>query len=643
MDYELGPFRLDAPNAVLLHGSEPLALGRRAVALLQALIEKPGALVSKDVLIEAAWPGQAVEDSNLAVQIAALRRALAKAPGGDRWIETMPRRGYRFVGPVVAKEASSVPAAPLQVAAPPDAQPIGHDEAECRQITAPSGDLVGGGAGDNGAGPEDLHQAVGAFQPSVSEIAGRHSRRGRVIVGLAIAVTLAFVCLLWWPWPASNFFSRAGKPGEQEKGSMPAIAAPTTAAVSPPLVAPPLSIVVLPFTNLSRDPGEQYFVDGITEDLTTDLSRLSDMLVISSNTAFTYRGKWVDTKQIRRELGVRYVLEGSIERSGSEIRANAQLIDAATDTHLWAERFDGDTSDLFALQDEITGRIANTLYLKLTAVEAARPTDHPDALDYIFKGRAALGQPTSKESFAAAIGFFEQALALNPRSVEARSRLAQTLIGRGLDGFSDSQAGDLARADALIVQALAAQPSSLIAHFAKGLLLRARGRPDEAAFEFEDDLASDRNWVGALFQLGWCKWMTGSIDEVIPLAERVIRLDPRDPNIANFYWRIGSVHLLQSHFRDAVLWLERARSANPRIAGIHGALVSAYALEGETERATAELAEARRLAPDKFASLASLRAAGSAGARNYWGAPKIHAMFEATYFAGLRKAGMPEE
>ena len=174
---------------------------------------------------------------------------------------------------------------------------------------------------------------------------------------------------------------------------LPASSVPSATSISQPAVAPRLSIVVLPFANLSNDPEQQYFADGITEDLTTDLSRIADMFVISRNTAFTYRNKPVDTKQIGRELGVRYVLEGSVRRSGNQVRVNAQLIDAETDAHLWAERFDRDTGDLFALQNEITSRIAIALNLELIAAEAARPTEHPDALDYILRGRAALSKP----------------------------------------------------------------------------------------------------------------------------------------------------------------------------------------------------------------------------------------------------------
>src|SRR5262249_27229697 len=153
----------------------------------------------------------------------------------------------------------------------------------------------------------------------------------------------------------------------------------------------------------SNDPEQQYFADGITEDLTTDLSRLADMFVISRNTALAYRNKPIDTKQIGRELGVRYVLEGSVRRSGSRVRITAQLIDADSGAHLWAERFDRDTADLFALQDEVTSRIAIALNVELVGAAAGKPTEHPDALDYILRGRAAGAGPPSRERKAEVI------------------------------------------------------------------------------------------------------------------------------------------------------------------------------------------------------------------------------------------------
>jgi TolB-like protein len=237
--------------------------------------------------------------------------------------------------------------------------------------------------------------------------------------------------------------------------------------VSHPAAAPRLSIVVLPFANMSNDPEQGYFADGITEDLTTDLSRIAGMLVISRNSAFTYKDKPVNAKQIGRELCARYVLEGSVRRSGDQVRVNAQLIDAETDVHVWAERFDGDTGDLFAVQDEITSRIAVALSSELNFAEAARPIDHPDALDYVFRARAAAAQPKTREVYAEAVGLFERALALDPHSVETQSRLASLLAARVLDNMTDIAAADILRAGRLAGQALAASPRSPLAHYAK--------------------------------------------------------------------------------------------------------------------------------------------------------------------------------
>ena len=195
--------------------------------------------------------------------------------------------------------------------------------------------------------------------------------------------------------------------------------------------------------------------------------------MISRNTAFTYKDKRIDTKQVGRELGVRYVPEGSVRRSGSQVRVNAQLIDAATDAHLWAERFDGDTSDLFALQNEITSRIAVALNLELLSAEAARPTERPDVLEYILRGRAGWNRPPSRDRDAEVIRLYERALALDPQSVDAQSWLAAVLAGRVMNGMSDSAAADIKRADGLATQALATSPRSPLAHLAKGQVLAA--------------------------------------------------------------------------------------------------------------------------------------------------------------------------
>jgi len=455
---------------------------------------------------------------------------------------------------------------------------------------------------------------------AVSRSGLRAARRRWLLIGAPAAAAFV-VGIAWWFWPMT-------------KPSPPAVAATTT--IAQPFQAPRLSIVVLPFANIG-DTDQQYFADGITEDLTTDLSRIAGMFVISRNTAFTYKGKGVDTKQIGREVLVRYVLEGSVRRSGNQVRVNAQLIDATTDTHLWAERFDRDTGDLFALQNEITGRIANTLNVQLMTLEAHRLTDQPDVLDYILRGRAAWNSGPTRENFAYSIDMFERALALSPQSVEAQSWLANALATRVVAGQTDTRAADIARAEELTEQALAASPRNILVHYVKGLVLRAQDRCQEAIPEFETVIAVNHNSASAYGMLGWCKFWTGSIDEVIPLEEQAIRLSPRDPFIGILYYRIGVVHLLQSHVEEAIVWLEKARVANPARADLNAWLASAYALRGEAKRAAFELAKARSLSSDdRFSSIARLKAGHSE-------VPKIRALAEATYFSGLRLAGMPEE
>jgi len=403
--------------------------------------------------------------------------------------------------------------------------------------------------------------------------------------------------------------------------------------------APRLSIVVLPFTNLGGEPEQQYFADAVTEDLTTDLSRINDMVVISRNTAFTYRDKPVDTRRIGRELNVRYLLGGSVRRAGNRIRVTTQLIDTETDAHVWAERFDHDSGDLFALQDEVTAKIAVALNLEMVGAEAARPAEHPDAIDYVLRGRAALYdlRGSTPESFARAIALFEQALAADPGSVDARDWLALTLIESVLEQVTDAAAAALERAERLIEEVVALSPRNAHVNYLRGQVLRARNQYGAAIPEYEAAIALNRNWVQAIASLGVCKLFTGAIEEVIPAQERAIRLSPRDPRLPNWYWRIGMVHLLQSRVDDALAWLERARSANPRLAGPHAWLVSAYALKGDMARAAVELAEARRLSGDnRYATIAAHKTAQP------FGAAAIDALAEETFLAGLRRAGVPE-
>jgi TolB-like protein/DNA-binding winged helix-turn-helix (wHTH) protein/Tfp pilus assembly protein PilF len=585
-------FRLDRRG--LFRGDKdavavPVEIGSRALEVLRALVERPGDLLSRHEIMAAAWPGMVIDDNNLTIQIATLRRVLDRDSANGTCIQTVPGRGYRFVAPVTRVE----PATPL----------ASEPSASNRRV------IAGNGQSADPVPPGSTH-IFPQLQPASVQPRLRRSLVAQVIGTLVLAVTAAGGI---WHLPGL----RHSHP------------------------APRLSIVVLPFANIGNDPEQQYFADGITEDVTADLSRLPDMLVISRNTAFTYRNKSVDTKEIGRQLSVRYILDGSVRRSGNQLRVSAQLIETESDAHLWAERFDRDIGDLFALQNEITSRIATALNIELVATEAVRPTDNPDALDYILRGRAAGLRPNSRETYAERVSMFEHALALDPQSAEAESLLAQALAGRVLDGVQGFAAVDIARADELARRALAASPRSPTGHMAKGDVLRAQGRCEEAIGEYEAVLAINRNAAVALHVLADCKLKVGSIEEVIPLEEQAIRLSPRDPRLGHFYFRIGHAHLMQSHVDEAIRWLEKARNLVPELPFVHTLLASAYGLKGDTDRAAAELGKARRLhGGDRLSSIASVKAfpGGYAGH-----VPKVRALLDATYIAGLRQAGMPEE
>ena len=263
--------------------------------------------------------------------------------------------------------------------------------------------------------------------------------------------------------------------GAVQEGQRPATASASSAAQNDgtaqrPFSPPHLSIVVLPFANLSGDPEQDYFVDGVTESLTTDLSRISGSFVIGRHTAFTYKGKAVDLKQIGRELNVRYVLEGSVQRGGNRLRVNVQLVDAETANHLWAERFDKPVADLFDMQDEVVSRLANALNAQLIEAEARRAerSPHPDALDLYFQGIAWFNKGPTPEHMAQARALFERALALDPENIEATIWTAAVNLEVASAYMSDDGTALVAAAEAMLVKALSLAPNHAFAHLLLG-------------------------------------------------------------------------------------------------------------------------------------------------------------------------------
>jgi adenylate cyclase len=407
----------------------------------------------------------------------------------------------------------------------------------------------------------------------------------------------------------------------------------------PPAAAPRLSIVILPFANLSDDPEQQYFADGITDDLTTDLSRLPDMLVISPNTAFTYKGKPVDVKQIGRELGVRHVLEGSVRRIGDQVRLNVQLIDADNGAHLWADRFETGRANLAQAQDDITGRLAQTLNLEMVEAAASRIDGmvDPDARDLIMRGWACWYRPRSATNQQEAQRAFEQALEIDPRSIDARIGIASVLASNLSDARSCSVQEDETRAEQSLLEALERDANRSTAHRAMGHLRRSQNRLTESRIELETAIALDSNDARALFQLGMTLMYVGQPEAAIPRLEKAMRLNPRDPNVAQYNWGLGACHLLLNCVEEAIDFLRRACAANPwhHYPSLH--LAAALGLRGNLDEARSALSKSINLQPE-INSLTRWRAS-----RPYFNDPQYQALLENTFCVGLRRAGFPDE
>jgi TolB-like protein len=337
-----------------------------------------------------------------------------------------------------------------------------------------------------------------------------------------------------------------------------------------PPVAPRLSIVVLPFANFSDDPELDHFADGITDDLTTDVSRISGGFVIARNTAFTYKGKPVDVKKIGRELGVRYVVEGSVRRAGDLLRLNVQLTDAESGAHLWTDRFDTDCADLAQAQSEITGRLARTINFKLVeaedlSIERERALD-PDPHDMLIRGWAALVRPISAASLQEALRVFERVLEIDAGSVAGKVGLAYALSCNIADGWSTSVQQDETRAEQLLFEAIACDANSFRARQALGLLRRLQNRLDESRIEFETVIALVPNYAPAFCQLGMTLICLGQPEAAIPEIEKGIRLGPHDTGSPSGYSMLSLAHLLLGHVEQAI---RRARPGEGRFGRGH--------------------------------------------------------------------------
>src|SRR5919109_2414233 len=467
-----GPFSLDTNAGILFHGAEPTALGQRAVALLSLLVGRAGTPVSKEALLEAAWPGQAIEDSNLTVQIAAVRRIFENLAGRADWIETLPRRGYRYVGPIVAN----------------------------------SSDLA------------------------------------------SVAVTEA----------------RLGLPDKP-------------------------SIAVLPFSNLSGDPEQDYFADGMVDDIITGLARINWLFVIARNSTFAYKGRAVDVKQVGRELGVRYVLEGSVREAANRVRITGQLIDATTGGHLWADRFEGTLGDIFDLQDLLTENVVGTIAPQLERAEIERakqkPTKSLDAHDYYLRGMAHLHRGT-RDSTDEALAQFYHALQLDPDFASACAMAAWCHLWRKANGWMIDRPQEIAEGARLARRAVELGRDDAVALTRSGSVLgHLAGDLNGGIALIDRALVLNPNLASAWFLGGFLRVWHGEPDAAIEHFARAMRLSPLDPEMYRMHAGMAIAHLFAGRFDTASSWAEKAFRDLPSFLIPASIIAASHALAGRTDQA----------------------------------------------------------
>lgn len=525
--YIIGPFRLDADVAILFRGSAPVAVGQRAIAVLRVLVERAGTPVSKDALIKSAWAGLIVEESNLPVQVAALRRVFGEEPGGARWIETLPKYGYRFAGPLSLDTQASITAA------------------------APAPDF-----------------------PATTE-------------------TL-------------------------------------------PLPAQP-AVAVLPFQNMSGDPEQEYFADGVVEEIITALSRFRSLFVIARNSSFTYKGRVVDVKQIGRELGVSFVLEGSVRKSADRVRITAQLIDASTGAHLWADRFDGALEDVFDLQDRIAQQVVGLLVPKLehSAIERAKrkPTESLGAYEYYLRGTAAIYRFTIREANVEALQLFKHAIELDPEFAAAYGMAAYCYVKDRTNRWpTDDLARDIAETDRLARNAIRlGRDDALALATSAGALAYVVRDLDAGAACIDQALQVNPNLMWASYFAGFIKSWMGEPEAAVAHLMYAMRLSPVDPLMPLMQAATAHAHFFAGRYDAASSWAKAALRGTPKLLPALRIGASADAFAGQLEPAQKTVARLLQINPDERVSNLEAIYGPYRRADDAW-----------RYGEGLRRAGLPE-
>ena len=542
--FRVGDWLVEPAVGCVSRDGGAVKLEPKVMDLLVHLARRPGRVLSREELEEAVWAGTVVGYDALTSAIIKLRKAFGDDSRHPWLIETVSKKGYRLIAPVSEADAGTPPAPGADVATSP-VPPAG---AETAVLPAP--------VPDDAALPETKPPVV------------NRSRRRLALAALA-ATVLGGLAVLW--------FALDRPPPDTDPGTVP---------------TPSMSIAVLPFANLSGDPDFEYFSDGITEDITTDLSKISSLLVIARNSAFAYKAQPLSIKSVADALGVRYVLEGSVRRSGDAIRINAKLIDAETGSHLWVERYDRHIQDIFAVQDDVTRNIVTALALTLTDEEkkrvARRYTHSIEAYDLFLRGQSFYARSTEEDN-AQARRLYLRAIELDPAFARAHAALALAHTEDFRYGWGADPAKSIRQAGARARQAVALDDSIPQPLWALGYFYVVNRQNDEGAAAAERAIALDPNNADAHLTLAFARVYQNRSQDAIVLVRKAMRLNPHYPS--HYPAILGRAYYHLGQYEQAVETLRQAVELNPIRTAPRLYLVLSYVAQGNLEEARWEVGE----------------------------------------------------
>lgn len=549
--FRVGDWLVEPAASCVSRDGRSVKLEPKVMDLLVYLARRRGRVLSREELEEAVWVGTVVGYDALTSAIIKLRKAFGDDSRHPWLIETMPKRGYRLIAPVADADADAdAVAAPAPVA-----------EALIASSSVPRS------VADTASSPASVTEEGAAPPATMPQFRGR--KRRRLAMAALAAVVLVGLVVAW--------FALDRTPPDIVPAAVP---------------APAASIAVLPFANLSGDPDFEYFSDGITEDITTDLSKVSSLLVITRNSAFAYKDQPLSLKSVAGALGVRYVLEGSVRRSGDAIRINAKLIDAETGVHLWVERYDRHIQDLFAVQDDVTRNIVTALALTLTDEEkkrvARRYTHSIEAYDLLLRGQSFYARSTEEDN-ARARELYLRAIHQDPSFARAHAAVALTHTEDFRHGWGADPAESIKQAVARARQAVVLDDSIPQTLWTLGYVYVSNAQNDEGATAAERAIALDPNNADAYTTLAYARVYQNRPQDAITLVRKAMRLNPRYPS--QYPSILGRAYYHLGQYEQATEILRQAVDQNPNRTPARLYLVLSYVAQGKLEEARWEVSE----------------------------------------------------